>query len=105
MNTRKTPDTTTPGIDKQSHGFLRNNLHDQDIEHEMEMKAAVEKDREFYDSPENPGKNYNINDQAYSQSSPEDFVKTTSAFHSANIYNPPVDDTIPKGEDKNVPKI
>ncbi len=28
-----------------------------------------------------PGAQYNINDQAYSQSSKEDFVKTHSKFH------------------------
>ncbi len=38
------------------------------------------KEREFYDDNDNPAKNYNTNDQAFSQSSAEDFVKTVSGF-------------------------
>ena len=42
------------------------------------------KEREFYDDNDNPAKDYNINDQAFSQSSAEDFVKTVSGFTHAD---------------------
>lgn len=45
-----------------------------------DAEEKVAKEREYYDDKENPARNYNINDQAFSQSSPEDFVKTTSGF-------------------------
>lgn len=77
----KWPDTTAPGIDKQGEGFIEKPAHDQDRQRAANMMEAVEKDRKFYDSPENPGKDFNQNDQAYSQSSKKDFVHTKSKFH------------------------
>ncbi len=44
------------------------------------------KERAYYDSPRNPGRNLRINDQAMSQSSPKNYIKTTSAFHHANEF-------------------
>lgn len=87
----KKPDTTTPGIDKQGQGFLRKPAHDQNPEHEKKMKEAVAHDREFYEDPENPGHKFNLNDQAYSQSSPKDFVKTHSKFHHSDDSVPNLD--------------
>lgn len=43
-------------------------------------EEKVAKEREYYDAKENPARKYNINDQAFSQSSPENFIKTTSGF-------------------------
>lgn len=81
METNK-PDTTVPPIDRQDYttGFLEIIVNNHETLHEKEMKDAVEKDREFYESPENPGRRFNQNDQAYSQSSPKDFVETHSKF-------------------------
>ncbi len=42
-----------------------------------------------YDASEKPGKKYNINDQAYSQSSKKDFVKTVSNFEHEDGSKPP----------------
>ena len=42
-----------------------------------------------YDPNENPGKKFNINDQAHSQSSKEDFVKTVSNFSHSDGSTPP----------------
>lgn len=42
---------------------------------------------EYFDNKENPGRNYNINDQAYSQTSKDDFVKTVSNFKHADGEN------------------
>ncbi|RYG50575.1 MAG: hypothetical protein EOO01_10415 [Chitinophagaceae bacterium] len=78
------PDTTVPGIDKQGQGFLRKPSHETEKDKEALMQSQVEKDRDFYESPQNPGKDFNINDQAHSQSSQKDFVKTTSKFHHAD---------------------
>jgi hypothetical protein len=85
METNK-DDRTVPGIDKQdeTNGFADIVVHDHETLHEKQTKRAVEKDRAFYDNPENPGKKFNLNDQAYSQSSPQDFVETHSKFHHAD---------------------
>ncbi|RZJ70524.1 hypothetical protein [Flavobacterium sp.] len=80
METRK-PDRTAPGIDYQESEINDYIVNDAERVHAEEMKKAVEKDRAFYESPENPGKEINQNDQAYSQSTPRDFVKTHSKFH------------------------
>ena len=45
-----------------------------------DAKDKVAKEREYYDAKENPARNYNINDQAFSQSSPSDFIETVSKF-------------------------
>lgn len=83
METNK-PDTTVPGIDRQESEINEYIVNDAERIHAREMHEAVEKDRAFYDSPENPGRDYNINDQAYSQTSPKDFVRTHSRFHHAD---------------------
>ncbi|NMH27980.1 hypothetical protein [Flavobacterium silvaticum] len=83
---QKKPDTTVPGIDRQDHGFIRKAAHSTDESHEQQMREAVKHDREFYDDPKNPGKEFNVNDQAYSQSSPEDFVRTNSKFKHSDDY-------------------
>ncbi len=45
---------------------------------------------------------YNINDQAYSDSSPDDFVKTVSGYNHANDIAPETDgDEIPGGTSSN----
>ena len=44
------------------------------------------KERAYYDSPLNPGRNLRINDQAMSQSSAKNYIKTTSAFHHSNEF-------------------
>jgi len=80
METRK-PDTTVPGIDHQESEVNEYIVNDAERVHALETREAVEKDRDFYESPENPGRDFNINDQAYSQTSPEEFVKTHSKFH------------------------
>jgi len=83
METRK-PDTTTPGIDYQQSEVNEYIVDDAQRVHAEHMHKAVEKDRAFYDSPQNPGRNFNQNDQAYSQTSPHDFVKTHSKFHHSD---------------------
>jgi|GEM_PF-2855485 len=77
----KKPDTTAPGIDHQDSQVNDYIVNDAERVHAAQMQDAVAKDRKFYESPENPGKEYNINDQAYSQTNPKDFVKTHSKFH------------------------
>lgn len=54
-------------------------------EHEIQTKAAVARDRERYEHPENPRQKFghNINDQAYSQSSAKDYIRTHSRFFHA----------------------
>lgn len=54
-------------------------------EHEVQTKAAVAQDRANYEHPENPRQKFghNINDQAYSQSSTKDYVRTHSTFYHA----------------------
>ncbi len=54
-------------------------------EHERQTKAAVAKDRANYEHPENPRQKFghNINDQAYSQSSSRDYIRTHSKFFHA----------------------
>lgn len=42
----------------------------------------VAKEHAYYDAKENPARHYNINDQAFSQSSPQNFIKTKSNFIS-----------------------
>lgn len=42
-----------------------------------------------YDASDKPGSKYNINDQAYSQSSKDDFVKTVSNFEHSDGTHPP----------------
>jgi len=42
-----------------------------------------------YDVNDKPGSKYNINDQAHSQSSKEDFVKTVSNFEHSDGTQPP----------------
>ncbi len=42
-----------------------------------------------FDVNEKPGSKYNINDQAHSQSSKEDFVKTVSNFEHSDGTHPP----------------
>ena len=44
------------------------------------------KERAYYDSPANPGRNLRINDQAMSQSSAKNYIKTTSAFHHSDEF-------------------
>ncbi|NUY82169.1 hypothetical protein HUK80_14790 [Flavobacterium sp. MAH-1] len=80
METKK-PDTTVPGIDYQESEVNEYIVNDAERVHAAQMHEAVGKDRAFYESPENPGRKFNVNDQAYSQTSPEDFVKTHSKFH------------------------
>ncbi|RZJ65148.1 MAG: hypothetical protein EOO50_15020 [Flavobacterium sp.] len=80
----KKPDTTAPGIDYQQSEVNDYIVNDAQRIHAPEMHDAVEKDRAFYESPNNPGKKFNQNDQAYSQSSPNDFSKTHSKFHHAD---------------------
>lgn len=83
METKK-PDTTVPGIDYQESEVNEYIVNDAERVHAAQMHVAVEKDRAFYDSPENPGRKFNVNDQAYSQTSREDFVKTHSKFHHSD---------------------
>lgn len=52
------------------------------VPHSAAEKLA--KERAYYDSPNNPGRYLPINDQAMSQSSAKNYIKTTSAFHHAN---------------------
>jgi hypothetical protein len=75
------PDKTYPGIDYQESEVNDYIVNDAERVHAREMKEAEQKDRAFYDSPENPGRDFNLNDQAYSQTTPEEFVKTHSKFH------------------------
>lgn len=83
METRK-PDTTVPGIDHQESEVNEYIVNDAERVHAKQMHEAVEKDRNFYESPDNPGKRFNENDQAYSQTRPEDFVRTHSKFHHSD---------------------
>lgn len=54
-------------------------------DHESQTWRAVAKDRAYYDHPENPRQKFglNINDQANSQSSPKDYIRTHSRFYHA----------------------
>ncbi len=47
-------------------------------------KEKLEKKKEYFDAKENPGRQYNINDVAHSQSSRDDFIETVSKFHHAD---------------------
>lgn len=47
-------------------------------------QEKLRKEREYYDSPDNPAQKFNLNDQAYSQSSAKNFITTVSAFHHAD---------------------
>lgn len=91
MENRK-PDTTTPGIDRQESEVNELIVNDAERVHAQQMQKAVAKDRAFYESPDNPGRDFNQNDQAYSQTRPEDFVRTHSRFHHSDDtienYNP-----------------
>ena len=81
-------DTSAPGIDKDSHKIQPGEAIPSPTPnlHSSEMKQAVAEDRQNYEDPENPRQKYalNINDQASSQSSSEDYVKTHSKFLHAN---------------------
>ena len=65
--------TSVQVYDKEGGIFVPHSAHEKLI-----------KEREYYDSPTNPGRNLRINDQAMSQSSAKNYIKTTSAFHHAN---------------------
>lgn len=80
----KKPDTTVPGIDYQESTVNDFIVNDSERVHAQEMKKAVQRDRMFYESPDNPGRDLNQNDQAYLQSTSDDFVKTHSKFHHAD---------------------
>ena len=72
----------------QSKSTIADELHSNDGMTAASARASktIDPHQNFeFDSSEKPGKKYNVNDQAYSQSSKEDFVKTVSNFESEDV--------------------
>ena len=77
---------------KPTHTHLEDELHANDgmTAASARKSRTLEPHEAFdFDAAEKPGKKYNINDQAYSQSSKEDFHKTVSNFVHEDGTKPP----------------
>ena len=77
--------------DNSTHSYGNFEGHDQDAAADNLIadspKEKIEKQKQYFDDKENPRTHYNVNDQAHSQSSKEDFVKTLSNFKHADGHD------------------
>ncbi|HEX8561688.1 MAG TPA: hypothetical protein VF676_01800 [Flavobacterium sp.] len=86
--------TKNEHLNKDQHNQLRDDLAVNDgmtassARHTKDDPESAEHP-DHYDPATKPGGKYNINDQAHSQSSKEDFIKTVSNFEHSDGTTPP----------------